>query len=62
MCFLFFQANFILVPFPTHRQQVPSLSTDLAKAIMIELLKINSSFLVPCSSFTIFVRVNLGPN
>ena len=25
MCFLFFQANLILVPFPTHRQQVPSL-------------------------------------
>ena len=24
MCFLFFQANFILVPFPAHRQQVPS--------------------------------------
>ena len=22
MCFLFFQANLILVPFPTHRQQV----------------------------------------
>ena len=25
MCFLFIQANFILVPFPTHRQQVPSI-------------------------------------
>ena len=24
MCFLFFQANLILVPFPTHRKQVPS--------------------------------------
>ena len=24
-CFLFSQANFILIPFPTHRQQVPSL-------------------------------------
>ena len=29
MCFLFFQANFILVPFPTHHQQVPSLSLHL---------------------------------
>ena len=25
MCFLSFQANLILVPFPAHRQQVPSM-------------------------------------
>ena len=25
-CFLFFQANFIPVPFPTHRQQVPPIN------------------------------------
>ena len=29
MCFLFFQANLILLPFPTHRQQVPSRIPDL---------------------------------
>ena len=26
MCFLFFRANLILVPFPAHRQQVSSLN------------------------------------
>ena len=25
MCFLLIQANLILVPFPTHRKQVPSM-------------------------------------
>ena len=28
MCFLFFQANLILVPFPTHRKQVPSITNQ----------------------------------
>ena len=35
MCFLFFQANFILVPFPTHRQQVASLNPPMKTAINI---------------------------
>ena len=35
MCFLFFQSNFILVPFPTHRQQVPSMSTGTVFWILL---------------------------
>ena len=35
MCFLIFQANFILVPFPTHRQQVPSLCVCVCVCVQV---------------------------
>ena len=43
VCFRFFQANFILVPFPTHRQQVPSISVRL-NSICIWVLLIWKQF------------------
>ena len=34
MCFLFIQANLIVVPFPTHRQQVPSFYKSCTQTFM----------------------------